>query len=185
MQIVLQFLCHARHKVWSFITLVISCTPPWAQTMDHSTSSMLLFLFNCQEKENKSPVRRHCKNTFVSCKQSWESGRKCCHPLVLRIDLCWQRHTTGHPHPSCLDNFVCNQFWLWNVNEMTARSACYTLQGESESLVWDLSGAVWACALRQQRGGSALVSGFLLILAWSLCLIRSVVLRQHEQQLLL
>lgn len=70
MQIVPQFHCHAKHKAWSFIKPVISCTPPCAQTMNPSPSSMLLFVFNCQEKENKRPVTRHCKSTAVSCKQN-------------------------------------------------------------------------------------------------------------------
>ena len=94
MQIVPQFLCHATAR--SFITPVTSCTPPWAQTMNPSVSSMLLFVFNCQEKENKRPVTRRCKNTAVSCELTWESspsGRKCCRHPVLRIDLTKSTHT--------------------------------------------------------------------------------------------
>lgn len=70
MQIVPRYHCHAKHKAWSFITPVVSCTPPWAQTMNPGPSSMLLFVFNCQEKENKSPVTRRCECAAVSCKQN-------------------------------------------------------------------------------------------------------------------
>lgn len=54
MQIVLQFHCHVKRKTRSFITAVTSCTPPWAQTMNPGPSSLLLFVFNCQEKESKA-----------------------------------------------------------------------------------------------------------------------------------
>lgn len=41
-------------------------------------------------------------------------------------------HTTSRLYPLCLDNFVCNQFWLWNPNELTVRSVCYMLRGGKE-----------------------------------------------------
>lgn len=57
MQIVPPFHCHVKRKTPSFITAVTSCTPPWAQTMNPGPSSLLLFVFNCQEKESKASYK--------------------------------------------------------------------------------------------------------------------------------
>lgn len=131
MQIVPRYHCHAKHKAWSFITPVISCTPPWAQTMNPGPSSMLLFVFNCQEKENKSPVTRRCKCAAVSCKAKRESlqhqgGNAACRPAVLTIDLSWPSlyaHAHTHTHEQPPLPFVFRWFCLQSILPLKSKWA--------------------------------------------------------------
>lgn len=134
-------------------------------------------------KRKVKPVTRRCGSTAASCKQNVRVFSIAEETLA----FLWTGPTTRHIlHTHAKPFTLCVWVILFGINscfEIQMSRLCSTCGEVGRSLVGALGGAVQARVLQQHSGGSVLVSGFLLILTWSLRLIRSMVLRQPEQQL--
>lgn len=97
-----------------------------------------------RKRKIKAQLQGVARAQLFPASKTWESspsGRKRCLPSsspqnrsVLTKPTHTRTHTrtTSRLYPLCLDNFVCNQFWLWNPNELAVRSVCCMLRGGKE-----------------------------------------------------
>lgn len=136
-------------------------------------------------KRKVKPVTRHCDSTAASCKQNVRvfAITEETQPAVLRSSE-WSPDPTHslHARKTFTLCVLVILFWINSCFEIQMSQLCFTCGEVGRSLVGALGGAVRARVLPQHSSSSALVSGFLLILTWSVCLIRSMVLRRPEQQ---
>lgn len=142
MQIALRLHCHVKRKTPSFITAVISCAPPWAQTMSPGHHPRCYLCLTARKRKVK-PATRCSHSTAASCKSLHHQETRARRPSLLWIELRTDTFLTRtqNLYPLCSGHFVRNRSLLWNPNEPVA---LYMWGGGKE-----LSGSPGRCRAKQ------------------------------------